>query len=124
MKGTGDLSAQYAILPPGKHGLPKEFIRANQKARLFAGFAIAVANSTLRDVTVGDVVKAARVSRRTFYDLVPNMDTLASDFLQDRDPGARIGVGLSTRTGDFASAVESHAAVVASEIERGGGSDG
>ena len=54
-------------LPPGRHGLSREFVTRNQQERLIAGSVAAVAEKGFRDATVTDVSAAAGVSRRTFY---------------------------------------------------------
>lgn len=54
-------------LPPGRHGLSREFVAQNQRERLIAGSVAAVAERGFREATVTDVSAAAGVSRRTFY---------------------------------------------------------
>jgi AcrR family transcriptional regulator len=54
-------------LPPGRHGLPREFVIQNQRERLVAGAIAAVAEKGYRDTTVTDIAAAASMSRRTFY---------------------------------------------------------
>lgn len=54
-------------LPPGRHGLSREFVQTNQRERLIAGTIAAVAEQGYRDTTVTDISAAAGVSRRTFY---------------------------------------------------------
>lgn len=61
--GPGRLSR----LPPGRHGLPREFVIQNQRERLVAGAIAAVAEKGYRDTTVTDIAAAASMSRRTFY---------------------------------------------------------
>jgi AcrR family transcriptional regulator len=56
-------------LPRGPHALPQEVVIANQKARLLAAVAPAMAEKGYAKLTVKDVVDRAGVSRRTFYDL-------------------------------------------------------
>lgn len=54
-------------LPPGRHGLPREFVVENQRARISAGIIAAVAESGYDQVTISQIAAAAGVSRRTFY---------------------------------------------------------
>jgi AcrR family transcriptional regulator len=61
--GAGRLSR----LPPGRHGLPREFVVQNQRERLAAGAIAAVAERGYRETTVTDIAAAASMSRRTFY---------------------------------------------------------
>jgi AcrR family transcriptional regulator len=55
-------------LPPGRHGLSREFVARNQRERLIAGMIAAVAKHGYRDASVGRIAAAAGVSRQTFYD--------------------------------------------------------
>jgi AcrR family transcriptional regulator len=55
-------------LPPGRHGLPREFVVGNQRRRILAAVADAVADVGYASMTVEDIIRAAGVSRRTFYE--------------------------------------------------------
>lgn len=55
-------------LPRGRHGLPRELIVENQRARLVSGMIAAVAELGYGKATVAKVIKPAKVSRRTFYE--------------------------------------------------------
>lgn len=54
-------------LPPGRHGLSREFVTQNQRERLTAGTIASVAERGYRETTVTHIAAAAGVSRRTFY---------------------------------------------------------
>ncbi|HEU4735554.1 MAG TPA: TetR/AcrR family transcriptional regulator [Solirubrobacterales bacterium] len=54
-------------LPAGRHGFSREQVAHNQRERLIAGLATAVAERGYRAVTITDITKQARVSRRVFY---------------------------------------------------------
>ncbi len=56
-----------ARLPPGRHGLPPEFVSANQRARISAGTIAAVGRHGYHETTIAGIAAAAGVSRRTFY---------------------------------------------------------
>jgi AcrR family transcriptional regulator len=56
-----------ARLPPGRHGLPPEFVAQNQRDRLTAGIIAVVAEYGYNDATISQIAEAAGVSRRTFY---------------------------------------------------------
>lgn len=56
-------------LPPGRHGLDRAFVIANQRDRILDALAHEVATNGYAEVTVADVIARARVSRKTFYDL-------------------------------------------------------
>ena len=55
-------------LPAGRHGYSREQVAHNQRERLIAGFAAAVAEHGYNAVTITHVTKAAKVSRRVFYE--------------------------------------------------------
>lgn len=71
-------SAEYppelARLPPGRHGLPREFVTRNQRERLIAGLAEAVAENGYAGTTIADITRHAAVSRRTFYEHFASKD--------------------------------------------------
>src|SRR6187402_2033678 len=54
-------------LPAGRHGFSREQVAHNQRERLIAGLATAVAEKGFSAVTITDITKHARVSRRVFY---------------------------------------------------------
>jgi AcrR family transcriptional regulator len=54
-------------LPPGRHGLSREFVVENQRQRIAAGMIEVVVSRGYNDTTVSEVVTAAGISRRTFY---------------------------------------------------------
>jgi AcrR family transcriptional regulator len=55
-------------LPAGRHGFTREQVVHNQRERLIAGLASAVAEKGYRAVTITDITKQAHVSRRVFYE--------------------------------------------------------
>ncbi len=54
-------------LPAGRHGYSREQVAHHQRERLIAGLATAVAEKGYAAVTLTDIVKHAKVSRRVFY---------------------------------------------------------
>jgi AcrR family transcriptional regulator len=62
-----DLELRLARLPPGRHGLPRDFVARNQRDRLAAGIVSVVASQGLNEATIAGICTAAGVSRRTFY---------------------------------------------------------
>jgi AcrR family transcriptional regulator len=54
-------------LPAGRHGFSREQVAHNQRERLIAALATAVAEHGYSAVTISHVTKEARVSRRVFY---------------------------------------------------------
>jgi AcrR family transcriptional regulator len=67
-----DAPAEYppelSRLPPGRHGLPRDFVVHNQRERLIAGLAEAIAEKGYGGTTIADITRHAAVSRRTFYE--------------------------------------------------------
>jgi AcrR family transcriptional regulator len=62
-----DEDGKLRRLPPGRHGLSREFVTRNQRERLIAGTIAAVAEHGYRETSVTQIAAAAGVSRRTFY---------------------------------------------------------
>jgi AcrR family transcriptional regulator len=62
-----EASSGLPRLPPGRHGLTREFVVKNQRDRLTAGIIAAVAEHGYHDASVTRICAAAGVSRRTFY---------------------------------------------------------
>jgi AcrR family transcriptional regulator len=78
-------------LPRGRHGLPRELIVENQRARLIGGMIAAVAEEGYGKATIARVIKPAKVSRRTFYETFANREDCyraayeaSFEFLRDR----------------------------------------
>jgi AcrR family transcriptional regulator len=69
--GDGETQAGESVglprLPPGRHGLSREFVVKNQRERMTAGMIRVVVDEGYGATTVSKVVKAAGISRRTFY---------------------------------------------------------
>jgi len=65
---------ELARLPPGRHGLPREFVTHNQRERLIAGIAEAIAENGYSGTTIAHITRAAAVSRRTFYEHFESKD--------------------------------------------------
>jgi AcrR family transcriptional regulator len=66
-QGAGEKGESLGRLPPGRHGLSREFVTQNQRNRLTAGMIAAVAEHGYHDATISQITAAAGVSRRTFY---------------------------------------------------------
>jgi AcrR family transcriptional regulator len=68
--GTGgeETASQLGPLPAGHHGLTREQVIESQRERLLAGIAHAVAEHTYGAATINEIVAAASVSSRAFYE--------------------------------------------------------
>jgi AcrR family transcriptional regulator len=65
---------ELSRLPPGRHGLPREFVIHNQRERLIAGLAEAIAENGYASTTIAHITRHAAVSRRTFYEHFSSKD--------------------------------------------------
>jgi AcrR family transcriptional regulator len=54
-------------LPPGRHGIPADLVRAHQRVRLLEAAASALAEQGYGRITAARITELARVSSRTFY---------------------------------------------------------
>jgi len=61
-------------LPRGRHGLPRELVKENQRARLISGIIEAVAEHGYGNTTIAHITGAAQVSRRTYYETFANKE--------------------------------------------------
>lgn len=69
-------------LPPGRHGLPREFVVRNQRDRLAAAIIATVAERGYHDATISQIAAAAGVSRRTFYTYFTSKEECFSETYQ------------------------------------------
>lgn len=56
-------------LPRGRHGLSREEVEADQRIRIITGLAESVRTGGYLETSVASIIKAAGVSRETFYHL-------------------------------------------------------
>lgn len=61
------LEAPTLRLPPGRHGIPADLVRAHQRVRLLEAAAAALAEQGYGRLTAARVTELAGVSSRTFY---------------------------------------------------------
>jgi AcrR family transcriptional regulator len=61
-------SEELGPLPAGRHGYSREQVAHHQRERLIAGLAAAVAAKGYAAVTLSDITREAKVSRRVFYE--------------------------------------------------------
>jgi AcrR family transcriptional regulator len=62
-----ELDAAPLRLPPGRHGIPADLVRAHQRLRLLEAAATALAEQGYGRLTAARVTELAGVSSRTFY---------------------------------------------------------
>ena len=61
-------------LPPGRHGLSRSFVAQNQRDRILAAVADTCSAKGYGEMSVEDIIAAAGVSRRTFYEHFKNKE--------------------------------------------------
>lgn len=91
-----DPAPGLARLPPGRHGLSREFVAKNQRDRLTAGMIAAVAEHGFHEATIAQIAAAAGVSRRTFYGYFSSKEECFFDTfgqVADHLEGAMAGAG-------------------------------
>src|ERR1700742_3332457 len=66
MSQESDPAAQK--LPPGRHGLPRQFVLHNQRARLVDAATQVFGTRSYAEARVADVLELAAISRKTFYE--------------------------------------------------------
>jgi AcrR family transcriptional regulator len=69
-----DEEPKFTHLPAGRHGLPRDYVVENQRARLLVGIVTAVARRGYNAATITAIAEAASVSRHTFYDNFQNKE--------------------------------------------------
>lgn len=72
--GAGGTKRAPHQLPSGRHGLNRSFVVQNQRERILAAVAEAVAALGYSEMSVESVIERAGVSRRTFYDHFKNKE--------------------------------------------------
>jgi AcrR family transcriptional regulator len=96
-----NLGSSFPPLPPGRHRLPADFVASYQRQRIVAALVETVRISGPLSITVTDIVKAAGISRRTFYEHFADLDECfdstcdqAFDLFFDPFAAAYAGPGL------------------------------
>jgi AcrR family transcriptional regulator len=69
MASTQPVLSELERLPRGRHGLSREEVASQQKARILAATVDVVAERGYPETRVVDIIKSAGVSRKTFYEL-------------------------------------------------------
>ncbi|HET7177384.1 MAG TPA: TetR/AcrR family transcriptional regulator, partial [Solirubrobacterales bacterium] len=99
---------ELARLPPGRHGLPREFVARNQRERLIAGLAEAVAEHGYSGTTIAHITRHAAVSRRTFYEHFASKDecfVAAYDTVM-AELRARVAAAIEAKGDDWPRAIK------------------
>jgi AcrR family transcriptional regulator len=94
-----ELAAGKLRLPPGRHGLPRDFVAENQRERLLNGVVEAVAEHGFNETTIGKITEAAKISRRTFYEYFASKEDCflaAYEMIDAHVRGAMLAVSASS----------------------------
>ena len=91
-------------LPPGRHGLTRQFVASNQRERILDAVADVVSFAGYAAMSGEEIIATAGVSRRTFYD---NFKSKEDAFLTAYNA---VGAELSERVQAAYGASESFAA--------------
>jgi AcrR family transcriptional regulator len=70
-----------STLPPGRHGLPREFVESNQRTRLIGGFTHSLQTRGYVRTTIANIAACASISRRTFYEHFDGKEAIANCLL-------------------------------------------
>jgi len=118
------MSAPMTPLPRGRHGLSREQVSESQRLRLLRAMAEVMAEKGYAQTSVADILRRARVSRETFYELFDSkQDCFMSAFEQayghiiDAVSSTEGGVGgsrldrFSSVFGDYLEALAAEPAV-------------
>jgi AcrR family transcriptional regulator len=99
---------ELARLPPGRHGLPREFVARNQRERLIAGLAEAVAENGYSGTTIAHITRHAAVSRRTFYEHFSSKDEcfVAAYETVMAELRARVAAAIEAKGDDWPHAIK------------------
>lgn len=93
-------------LPPGRHGLPADLVRAHQRQRLLEAAATALAEQGYGRLTAARVTELASVSSRTFYQ-------------HFEDLWACLLAAYETEAGHLCQEIESACAAIGEDDRRG-----
>jgi len=113
-------SEELGPLPAGRHGYSREQVAHHQRERLIAGLAATVAIKGYAAVTLTDITRESRVSRRVFYE---NFESKEQCFLaafdvvvgHARELGAEATDGISGWSAQAVAVTRAVLAFLASE---------
>ena len=84
-------------LPRGRHGLTREEVVQSQRSRIFRAMAEVMAQKGYVATTVGDVLRAAKVSRETFYEQFDSKEDCFMSALEAAIDGVMASAAAATR---------------------------
>jgi AcrR family transcriptional regulator len=109
--------AELARLPHGRHGLPPEFVRRNQRERLIASFISLLGEGGYGAATIATITAGAGVSSRTFYKYFETVEDCYLAAFDKAIEDLRDPVGRAFRAeSDWVAAVRSALTVLLEEF--------
>jgi AcrR family transcriptional regulator len=84
-------------LPPGRHGLPRQFVLHNQRARLVDAAIHVFGTRSFGEARVADVLELAAISRKTFYEQFADKEACFLAAYEAAATRARDAVRLAAR---------------------------
>jgi AcrR family transcriptional regulator len=86
-------------LPRGRHSLSREAVAEAQRARLLRGMAEAMTEHGYAGTSVAEILRRARVSRETFYELFSSKEACFMRAFEDAT--GRLVLALAEKPGDL-----------------------
>lgn len=77
------MNVEMKPLPRGRHGLPRDDVVRSQRSRLVRALAETMAERGYARTSVADILRAARVSRETFYELFSSKEDCFMSAFED-----------------------------------------
>ena len=87
-------------LPPGRHGLPRQFVLHNQRGRLVDAAMHVFGTRTFGEARVADVLERAAISRKTFYEQFADKEACFMAAYEAAATRARDAVRIAARESD------------------------
>ena len=87
-------------LPPGRHGLPRQFVLHNQRGRLVDAAMYVFGTRTFGEARVADVLERAAISRKTFYEQFADKEACFMAAYEAAAVQARDAVRVASREQD------------------------
>jgi AcrR family transcriptional regulator len=87
-------------LPPGRHGLPRQFVLHNQRGRLVDAAMHVFGTRSFGEARVADVLERAAISRKTFYEQFADKEACFLAAYEAASVRARDAVRVAAREQD------------------------
>ena len=115
------MNVEMQPLPRGRHGLPRDDVVRSQRSRLVRALAETMAERGYARTSVADILRAARVSRETFYELFSSKEDCFMSAFEDAyaaigeavAPGSRGGGGPAIER--FSAVLEDYLGALAAD---------